>query len=68
LASERDAGQVSAYVFAHWGGTFTTAGGNSAVHRIEMKSGKHALVRDKLPFEIVGAGVSTCAPLLERAP
>ncbi|MDB4960539.1 MAG: hypothetical protein JWP01_538 [Myxococcales bacterium] len=62
---------VSAYAFAHWGGVFyvfTTADGDSSVHAIHMKDGKQELVRDKLPNVIVGAGVSTCAPLLERAP
>jgi len=33
-----------------------------------MKSGKQELVVDSTSMQIVGAGVSTCAPLLERAP
>ena len=62
---------VQAYAFAHWGGVFyvfTTADGVSSVHAIHKKSGKVELVRDNLPYVIVGAGVSTCAPLLERVP
>jgi len=68
---EGDAGHVSAYAFAQWGGVFyvfTTADGKSSVRAIHMKSGKQEVVRDGLPNVIVGAGVSTCAPLLERAP
>lgn len=63
--------RVTAYAFAHWGGVFyvfTTADDNSAVHAIHMKTGKQELVKEHLPTPIVGAGVSTCAPLLERAP
>ena len=62
---------VSAYAFAHWGGVFyvfVTLDGNSTVRAIHMKSGAQELVMDHLPAMIVGAGVSTCAPLLERAP
>lgn len=62
---------IQAWAFAHWGGVFyifTTAGGNSAVYSIRRKTGEHALVRDHLPYRIVGAGVSTCAPQLERSP
>jgi hypothetical protein len=68
---EAKARHVESYAFAHWGGVFyvfTTAEGNSAVHAIHMKTGKQELVKDDLPKRIVGAGVSTCAPLLERAP
>ncbi|MDQ3368741.1 MAG: hypothetical protein M3680_25205 [Myxococcota bacterium] len=68
---EGERGEVSAYAFAHWGGVFyvfSTLAGNSAVHAIHMKSGTQELVQQQLPRPIVGAGVSTCAPLLERAP
>jgi len=65
-------GEVKAYAFAFWGGTFyvfaTSEDDNTAVHAIDRKTGKYKLVRDGLPHQIVGAGVSTCAPLLERAP
>jgi hypothetical protein len=64
--------QVTAWAFALWGGVFyifaTTADGNSAVHSIRRKTGESALVREHLPYRIVGAGVSTCAPQLEREP
>ncbi len=66
-----DAREVQAYAFAHWGGVFyvfTTADRVSSVHAVHRKSGKVELVRDDLPYVIVGAGVSTCAPLLERLP
>ncbi|MBL8622808.1 MAG: hypothetical protein JNK64_15945 [Myxococcales bacterium] len=62
---------VSAYAFAHWGGTFyvfTTVDGVSSVHAVPMQAGAPARVATDLPMRIVGAGVSTCAPLLERAP
>lgn len=62
---------VDAYAFAHYGGVFyvfTTADGVSGVHAVHMKTGKVELVRNNLPYTIVGAGVSTCAPLLEQPP
>jgi hypothetical protein len=62
---------VEAYAFAHWGGTFyvfTTVGGVSSVHAVPMQAGAPARIATDLPMRIVGAGVSTCAPLLERAP
>ncbi|MBK7075001.1 MAG: hypothetical protein IPH44_22140 [Myxococcales bacterium] len=62
---------VEAYAFAHWGGTFyvfTTVGGVSSVHAVPMQAGAPARTATDLPMRIVGAGVSTCAPLLERAP
>ena len=39
---------------------------NSMVIAVDRKTGKHQVVREHLPYRIVGAGVSTCAPLLER--
>ncbi len=68
---EDAASHVSAYAFAHWGGVFyvfATADDVSSVHAVHMKSGKQERVLNNLPMVIVGAGVSTCAPLLERAP
>lgn len=63
--------EITAWAFAQWGGVFyvfaTTSDGNSQVHAIHRKSGEHALVREHLPYKIIGAGVSTCAPELERA-
>ena len=63
--------RIEAYAFAHWGGVFyvfATGDGNSAVHAIHRKTGAIELVREQLPFRITGAGVSTCAPELERDP
>ena len=36
------------------------------VHAVHRKTGKHQLVIENGPHRIVGAGVSTCAPLLEK--
>lgn len=65
-----DRGSV-AFAFAHWGGVFyvfRTGDGVSSVYAIERKTGKVELIRSGDPYTIVGAGVSTCAPLLEAAP
>jgi hypothetical protein len=66
-----DIGTVNAFAFAHWGGTFyifaaKEENGKSSVHAVDRKTGKYRLVLETTPYEIVGAGVSTCAPLLER--
>ncbi|MBA3462973.1 MAG: hypothetical protein H0T46_23660 [Deltaproteobacteria bacterium] len=63
--------RVTAYAFAHWGGVFYvffTVDGSSSVHAVHMKTGKQERLMTNLPMGIVGAGVSTCAPLLERVP
>ena len=68
---EGTANRIEAYAFAFWGGkfwVFTTADGNSMIHSIHIETRKQTVVRENLPFAIVGAGVSTCAPLLEQAP
>lgn len=62
-------GQVGAWAFAFWGDVFyvfATVGGVNQVHAIHRKTGKHELVIDNSAHRIVGAGVSTCAPLLEK--
>jgi hypothetical protein len=65
-------GVVDSYAFAHYGGVFyvftTVDGGMSSVHAIDKNTGKVKLVANDLGYEIVGAGVSTCAPLLEQPP
>ena len=64
-------GEIEAYAFAHWGGVFyvfSTVDHTPAVHAIHRKTGKYELIRARVPYEIVGAGVSTCAPELEREP
>jgi hypothetical protein len=67
-------GDVTAWAFAQWGGKFymfvTTSDllgldENSQVHRIDKATGAYegAIMQD-LPYVIVGAGVSTCAPVV----
>jgi len=59
-------GEVSAWAFAHWGGRFyifVTEGQDSRVVELDPDSGKTRVLQTGLPFEIVGAGVSTHAPL-----
>jgi len=63
--------QVLAWAFAQWGGTFyifvTTDGfdgNNSTVRTIDGTTGAYAMPIENLPFNIVGAGVSTCAPVV----
>lgn len=65
-------GTVRAWAFAHWGGKFyifitTREGGanNSQVLRLDPASGQTETLLDHLPYVIVGAGVSTCAPTFE---
>lgn len=63
---------VSAWAFAHWGGRFyvfvTTdnlegTATNSQVFRLDPATGDTASLLANLPYTIVGAGVSTCAPV-----
>ena len=42
--------------------------GDSTVYAIHRTTGAIEKVRSGLPNRIVGAGVSTCAPLLEAVP
>ena len=56
---------------ALWGGSFyifvTTDGfdgNNSPVRPIDGTTGAYAMPIENLPFNIVGAGVSTCAPVV----
>ncbi len=60
---------VQAWAFAQWGGKFylfvTTSDGlnsNSTVRTIDRATGTAETVMQNLPYFIVGAGVSTCAP------
>ncbi len=66
------AGQVYAWAFAQWGGRFyifvtdTDALGlnkNSKVIRLDPMTGASTTILQNLPYYIVGAGVSTCAPV-----
>ncbi|MBP6628372.1 MAG: hypothetical protein KA297_03015, partial [Kofleriaceae bacterium] len=63
-------GNVQAWAFAQWGGKFyifvTTTDGltsNSTVRTIDRMTGQAQTVLQNLPYIIVGAGVSTCAPV-----
>lgn len=65
-------GTVSAWAFAQWGGKFyifvTTTDiitTNSTVRVIDRATGSYeGAVLQNLPYTIVGAGVSTCAPVV----
>jgi hypothetical protein len=62
-------GRVNAWAFAFWGDVFyvfLTLENTNEVHAIHRKTGKHEQVKADSPHRIVGAGVSTCAPLLEK--
>jgi len=67
---------VRAWAFAQWGGYFyifvTTDDGlgnlNSTVRRINRQTMQYETVLQNLPYVIVGAGVSTCAPVVIGAP
>jgi hypothetical protein len=65
-------GEVDSYAFAHWGGTFylftSTEERTNAIHAVDRKTGAYKLVMKDSPHRIVGAGVSTCAPLVETPP
>jgi hypothetical protein len=65
-------GEVESYAFAHWGGTFylftSTEERTNAIHAVDRKTGAYKLVMKDSPYRIVGAGVSTCAPLVETPP
>ncbi|GAC1351439.1 MAG: hypothetical protein NVSMB1_04490 [Polyangiales bacterium] len=56
----------SGWAFAHWGGDFwlfTSPSGSSQVTQYNLTTGASKVVKSGLGFVIVGAGVSTCAPL-----
>lgn len=60
-------GTVNSWAFAHWGGRFylfVSVTGNSKVLRLDPVSGKVVTLLTKLPYYIVGAGVSVRAPLV----
>ncbi|MBP6633139.1 MAG: hypothetical protein KA297_27210 [Kofleriaceae bacterium] len=71
IATGGEAGSARAWALAHWGGTFyvfLTLDEDTRVYAVDRKTRASRLVRSGLPVPILGAGVSTCAPLLERAP
>lgn len=63
-------GEIGAYAFAQWGGVFymfietynDSAEGDASVRAIDRATGTYRVVLRHLPYRIVGAGVSTCAP------
>jgi len=62
---------VGAYAFAHWGGKFylftSSISGKykvSRVLRLDPKTGKVITFLPDIPYRVVGAGVSTCAPVI----
>jgi hypothetical protein len=63
-------GGIGAYAFAQWGGvfyifieTYNESGElDASVRSIDRATGAYRVVLRHLPFRIVGAGVSTCAP------
>lgn len=66
-------GSVRAWAFAHWGGRFyifvtvydpALGSNNSQIQMFTPDDGQVTLIMDKLPYMIVGAGVSTCAPII----
>jgi hypothetical protein len=57
--------EVEAWAFAQWGGkfyVFVTSDDDSTVRVIDRTTGNYTLALDGIANEIVGAGVSTCAP------
>ncbi len=69
--------QVAAWAFAQWGGTFyvfvTTVDflgldERASVHAINRTTGAHSVVLQNQPYVVVGAGVSTCAPITIGGP
>jgi len=68
MLGDRGLGYVSAYAFAQWGGTFYifVTGNQSTVRTIDRKTGDYKIVMDSTPYRVTGAGVSTCAPELDR--
>lgn len=56
-----------AWAFAFWGGDFylftSPDGGTSRVDKYSPATGQTTPVLDDIGFEVVGAGVSTCAPV-----
>jgi hypothetical protein len=64
-----DTGAVNAWAFAHWGGTFyvfVTNQAGSQVRAVDRSTGEYRTVMENIPYQITGAGVSTCAPELDK--
>ncbi|MBA2539805.1 MAG: hypothetical protein H0V17_09240 [Deltaproteobacteria bacterium] len=62
-------GSVTAWAFAQWGGiffVFVTTDSGPQVRAVDRKSGESKIVMESIPYRITGAGVSTCAPELDK--
>lgn len=62
-------GAIGGWAFAFWGDVFyvfLAMDDINEVHAIHRKTGKYELAVKNHAHRIVGAGVSTCAPLLEK--
>jgi len=63
-------GVVSAWAFAHWGGkfySFVTTEGLGTVSQVlvfDPATGQQSVAVQNSPYTVVGAGVSTCAPVV----
>lgn len=60
-------GQPNDWAFAHWGGRyyqFVTSNGKNQIRRFNPATQTNDIVQDSTAYPIVGAGVSTCAPLI----
>jgi hypothetical protein len=65
-------GSARAWAFAHWGGRFyifitTLEGGTKISTQVQLfdpVDGKKTTIVTNVPYVIVGAGVSTCAPVI----
>ena len=67
-----EVGTIQGWAFAHWGGRFyvfvtpqdpVDGTLNSKLLRLDPNTGETTLILEHLPYLIVGAGVSTCAPV-----
>ena len=59
-------GYVSAWAFAHWGGFFfmmETVSGVNKIFKYDIETRQVTLFMDNTRYRVVGAGVSTCAPV-----
>ena len=60
-----------AWAFAFWGGSFwlfTSSGGQgSKLDKFDMATGMTTNISGNIGFVVVGAGVSTCAPIIPPA-
>ena len=65
-------GAIRSWAFAQWGGKFyvfvaVNTGGigvSSTVRSIDKATGTYTIELDSIPYNIPGAGVSTCAPIV----